>query len=140
MLLNLVAAIKLIYCISLIYFLLRNLNFSLFLYRDFCFKCLFALNFFLLLFKNKQFSRKLFRFFFVLYISLTEVVVVFSLTEYYISLDFLYLLSGQTYTAQLLFDFIKNFSFDSNIAFQRFLAFVYNLIYLLFLRQFCNIV
>ncbi len=130
MLLNLVAAVKLTYCISLIYFLLQNLNFFLFLCYNFCFKCLFALSFFLLLFKNRQFSRKLFRFFFVLYISLTEVIVVFSLTEYCIFLDFFYLFSGQTYTAQLLFDFIENIFFYSNIAFQRFLVFIYSLIYL----------
>ncbi len=130
MLLSLVAAVKLIYCISLIYFLLRNLNFFLFLYCNFCFKYLLALNFFLLLFKNKQFSRELFRFFFVFYINLTEVVVVFSLTEYCIFFDFLYFLSEQIYTTQLLFDFIENFFFDSNVAFQCFLVFIYSLIYL----------
>ena len=132
MLLSLVAAIKLIYCISLIYFLLKNLNFFLFCCCDFCFERLFILSFFLLLFENRQFSRKLFRFFLVLYISLTEIVVVFSLTEYYISFNFLYSFSEQTYIAQLLFNFIENFFFDSSIDFQRFLVFIYNLIYLFF--------
>ena len=134
MLLSLVAIVKLIYCISLIYFLSRNLNFFLFLCCNLCFKYLFVLNFFLLLFKNRQFSKELFKFFLVFYISLTEVVVVFILTKYCISFSFLYLFLKQIYTIQLLFNFIKNFFFDSSVAFQRFLAFIYNLIYLLFLQ------
>jgi len=49
MLLSLVAIIGLIYYISLVYSLLKNLNFFLFLYCNFRFKRLFALSFLLVL-------------------------------------------------------------------------------------------
>ncbi len=48
-LLSLVAIVKLTYCISLICFLLRNLNFFLLLCCEFCFKRLSTLSFLLLL-------------------------------------------------------------------------------------------